>query len=88
MSIKLIDSSVRDGGNVNDWNFGECVIHGLLGNIQRSGIDVIEVGYLKNVTFDKDKTLYNNIKEARTNIPVKLKVGQKISLMTQVDKWD
>ncbi|MCM1062945.1 MAG: homocitrate synthase [Eubacterium sp.] len=88
MSIRLMDSSVRDGGNVNDWNFGERVIHGILGNIQRSGIDVIELGYLKNVTFDKNRTLYNNIEEARINIPPEIKPGQKTSLMTQVDKWD
>lgn len=88
MNIKLIDSTLRDGGNVNDWNFGGRVIYGILENIQRSGIDVIEVGYLKNVTFDKNKTLYDNIGQARMNIPTKLKAGQKISLMTQVDKWD
>lgn len=48
MGIKLIDSSLRDGGNVNDWNFGRRVLHGIIENLSGGGIDVIELGYLKN----------------------------------------
>lgn len=88
MSIRLMDSSVRDGGNVNDWNFGKRVIEGILGNLALAGVDVIELGYLKDVDFNADRTLYNSVQEAMQNLPEKSNENQKFSLMVQVDKWD
>ena len=88
MSIRLMDSSVRDGGNVNDWCFGKRVIDGILNNLACAGIDVIELGYLKNIDFNIDRTLYNTVEESVQNTPKRMRNGQKFSLMVQVDKWD
>lgn len=44
MSIKLMDSSVRDGGNVNDWNFGKRTLHGIIDSLVNAGVDVVELG--------------------------------------------
>lgn len=85
--IKLMDSSIRDGGNVNDWEFGKRVIDGIIKNLVESKIDIIELGYLKDVTYTESKTLYNTISEAKNNIPAY--VGRtEFSLMVQEDKWD
>lgn len=87
MCIKLIDSSIRDGGNVNDWNFGKRVIQGIVENLRDSQIDVIELGYLRNVVYDENRSLYNSVSDAKKNIP--LKAGnEEYSLMIQEDKWD
>ena len=48
MDVSLMDSSVRDGGNVNDWNFGKGTINGILTNLINSRIEYIELGYLNN----------------------------------------
>ena len=87
MGIKLIDSSLRDGGNVNDWNFGRRVLHGIIENLSEGGIDVIELGYLKNTEFDNNRNLYNTVAEAKTIIPEKDN-NQEYSVMVQEDKWD
>lgn len=85
--IKLMDSSIRDGGNVNDWKFGKRVIDGIIKNLVESKIDIIELGYLKDVTYTESKTLYNTVSEAKNNIPTY--VGRtEFSLMVQEDKWD
>lgn len=82
-----MDSSVRDGGNVNDWCFGKNVIRGIITNLVKANIDFVELGYLKNCESNVDKTLYNTVSEAKRNIPEN--VGRScFSLMTQVDKWD
>lgn len=87
MSIKLMDSSVRDGGNVNDWKFGKKSIEGIISNLQRAGVNFIELGYLKNVEYDPDRTLYPTVSHAKRNLPKK--TGETVfSLMVQEDKWD
>jgi len=85
--IRLMDSSIRDGGNVNDWNFGRLAIQGIITNLVKARIDYVELGYLKNCAYDCDKTIYNTVSEAKRNLPAER--GNTIfSLMTQVDKWD
>jgi len=46
MNIKLLDCTVRDGGYINDWNFGHDTLISLFERITASGIDFIEVGFL------------------------------------------
>lgn len=87
MGIRLMDSSVRDGGNVNNWNFGKRALKGIIGNLQASGVDIIELGYLRNTDFDENRSLYNTIEEAKKNIPDTIR-KEEYSLMIQEDKWD
>lgn len=51
--IMLLDSTLRDGGFVNDWNFGEENIVDIICRLELANIDVIEVGYIR------DKIAYN-----------------------------
>ena len=44
MSIKLLDCTLRDGGYINDWNFGEHTIRDILTKLIESGTDYVEVG--------------------------------------------
>lgn len=89
MSIFLMDSTIRDGGNVNGWNFGKETISGIVQNLALAKVDYIELGYLKNCRYDEDKTLYNNIEEAKRNIPANADSRHvQYSLMVQEDKWD
>lgn len=87
MNIKLMDSSLRDGGNVNDWNFGGRVIEGIIRDLNSSRIDIIELGYLRDVIYDQNRSLYNTIEEAKVNVlPTENNV--EYSLMVQEDKWN
>lgn len=82
-----MDSTIRDGGNVNDWNFGKRTIDGIIRNLIDSKIDIVELGYLKNGSFNIEKTLYDKISQAKKNIPNDIG-NAEFSLMVQVDKWD
>jgi 4-hydroxy 2-oxovalerate aldolase len=44
----IVDVSLRDGGYRNDWTFGVDEIHAIVRNLDSSGVDVIEVGYLND----------------------------------------
>lgn len=59
--IKLLDCTLRDGGYVNQWKFGEKIICQIISKLDKAGVEVIECGYLnENVLADKDSTIYNS----------------------------
>ena len=57
--IKILDCTLRDGGYLNDWMFGEAKIQSILDNLYSSGIDFIECGFLKECIYDPDKTFFS-----------------------------
>lgn len=59
--IKVLDCTLRDGGFVNDFNFGKKTIRGIFGRLSKAGIDIIEVGYLYDKKeFDSNYTRFGN----------------------------
>lgn len=48
-SIKVLDVTLRDGGCVNDFNFGQVYMEKILAAQEASGVDVIEMGYIDEV---------------------------------------
>ena len=44
--IKLLDCTLRDGGYVNDWEFGNGATTCIFERLNVSGIDIIEIGFL------------------------------------------
>ncbi|MCR4908555.1 MAG: aldolase catalytic domain-containing protein [Lachnospiraceae bacterium] len=56
--VSLLDCTLRDGGFVNEWNFGHGTIVNLFERAVSAGIDYIEVGFLdEREPFDIDRTI-------------------------------
>ncbi len=56
--LKLLDCTLRDGGYVNDWEFGHSVITGTYKRLDASGVDFIEVGFIDDRRpFDINRTI-------------------------------
>jgi 4-hydroxy 2-oxovalerate aldolase len=47
-NVQILDCTLRDGGFVNDWNFGGGSIVSIIGRLVKAGIDIIEVGFIDN----------------------------------------
>ena len=47
--LKLLDCTLRDGGYINDWNWGFETAQDIIRSLVRAQIDVIEVGFLRNI---------------------------------------
>lgn len=59
--IKLLDCTLRDGGYVNDWEFGHSVITGTYKRLDAAGVDYIEIGFLdERRSFDINRTIQPN----------------------------
>ena len=53
--------TLRDGGYVNDWEFGHSVITGTYKRLDAAGVDYIEIGFLdERRPFDIDRTIQPN----------------------------
>ena len=59
--MSLLDCTLRDGGYVNDWEFGHGTITGVYKRLEAAGVDYIEVGFLDDRRqFDINRTIMPN----------------------------
>ena len=58
-NLKLLDCTLRDGGYVNDWEFGRDNIVNIFERLVSAGVDVMEVGFLdERRPFDKNRSIF------------------------------
>ena len=68
--LKLLDCTLRDGGYVNDWKFGFNSARDIINWLTKANIDVVEVGFLRNVEgYNPDITVCNYIEELNKLLP-------------------
>jgi 4-hydroxy 2-oxovalerate aldolase len=82
--IKILDCTLRDGGYLVDWNFGQGSICSISENLSKSGIDFIELGFLKECNFNKDKTFFSSVSDLESLISE----TQKYTLMVNFGEYD
>lgn len=57
--IKLLDCTLRDGGYVNDWNFGHDNLVNIVERLISAGVDLLEVGFLdERRPFDRNRSIF------------------------------
>ena len=81
--IKLLDCTLRDGGYVNDWRFGKDAIVDIKENLELSGVDIIELGFLRDEKKNPDRTIFNDIKSVKKLIDEKLP-NREYAVMAEV----
>ncbi len=85
--ISILDCTLRDGGHVNDFNFGQSEIIKIIHGLSTSNVDIIELGFLKDNSCDVNKSLFTFVSEAE-NLVRNEKKGQSYSLMIRPDWYD
>ncbi len=61
--IKLLDCTLRDGGYVNDWEFGQDNLVSIFERLVSSNVDIIEVGFLDDRRiFDRNRSIMPDTK--------------------------
>lgn len=86
-NIKVLDCTLRDGGHVNNADFGKKIISLIIDSLIKSRIDLIELGFLRNGVFTEDQTTSNTIQETESYI----KIGNPktdFSVMIRPDWYD
>ncbi len=84
--IKLLDCTLRDGGYVNDWNFGHDNIITIFERLISAGVDVLEIGFLDDRRpYDRNRTImpdtasadriFGNLDKGNTSIVAMIDYG-------------
>ena len=58
-SLKLLDCTLRDGGYINDWEFGRNNLLSMYERLVSSGVEIIEVGFIDDRRpFDMNRSIF------------------------------
>ncbi len=61
-TIKLLDCTLRDGGYLNDWEFGHDEIITVFERLVSAGIDIIEIGFLdERREYDSNRSILPDV---------------------------
>lgn len=66
--VLLLDCTLRDGGYINDWRFGEKAIREIGRKIAQTGIEIFEVGFIKGDNYDPDRSVFPDVKSISSAI--------------------
>lgn len=67
--INLLDCTLRDGGYINDWNFGYETIKSIINKLVASEVEYVEIGFLRNCEYDKNRSVFNNCEQMKNILP-------------------
>lgn len=88
-SLKVLDVTLRDGGCVNDFNFGQADMKKILQAQEASGVDFIEMGYLdENKGSEKGRTQYISERVIPNTILKEKKQGVTYVVMIDYGKYN
>lgn len=81
--IKVLDCTLRDGGYVNDWKFGNENIRTIISGLLNAKIDYVECGFLKEVCYDKSRTIFSSCEQL-----TKISNSKNLCLMINYGEYD
>lgn len=67
--IQILDCTLRDGGYINDFDFGETGIKRIIEKLTLAGIDIIETGFLEDGGYNPNCSVYNTVEQIAEFIP-------------------
>lgn len=87
--IQVLDVTLRDGGCVNNFNFGEKYMEKILASLEASGVNYIELGYIDESALDiSGRTKYCNGQAIQKYLLHRKKKGIKYVAMIDLGKFD
>lgn len=58
--VFLLDCTLRDGGYVNDWRFGQEAIAQIKSGLEDAQIDIIELGFFREEPWERGRTVFGD----------------------------
>ena len=88
-SIRVLDVTLRDGGCVNNFNFGHIYMNKILTALEKGKLDIIEVGYIdEKKGSEKERTQYINEKVIYNNFLIQKKEKTEYVAMIDYPKYN
>ena len=80
-NVYLLDCTLRDGGYVNDWQFGAETIKGFGKKIAQTGVEYYEVGFMKGDIFDPNRAVFPDMESFAQMIAPKAKKMKYVAML-------
>lgn len=61
--IQILDCTLRDGGYVNNWEFGDECARDIVQNVASAGVDYIELGFIRNCNYIPGVIQFNDMSQ-------------------------
>ena len=84
-NIALLDCTLRDGGYINNWQFGKREIKHIIKHLDKAKIEIIEVGFLTDITHTDEQSLFYNSGEI-DNVCVDIKTSKIAAMIALGEK--
>lgn len=65
INIKVLDCTLRDGGYINNWIFGNNTIKNIIKNLVDANVDIIETGFLRPVEHDDNSSVFSSVEQIK-----------------------
>ena len=79
--VAVLDCTLRDGGYVNDFDFSKNTIKTIINKLGKAHMDIIECGFLKNIEYDENKSLYSDVDQITPLITPKKKHTMYVAMI-------
>lgn len=87
MCVKILDCTLRDGGYVNNFAFGEDTAKQIVSGLVESGVEYVEVGFFRNTKSDTETTVFTSFSDVEHLLPA-TKNNSKYYAMIVYGKFD
>lgn len=77
---QILDCTLRDGGYINDFQFGERGIRKIIAQLTNAGIDIIECGFLEDGEYDPNTSIFNKVEQIANFLPVDHKNSMYVAM--------
>lgn len=80
--IKVLDCTLRDGGYVNNWEFGNKNIKKIISKLADSNINIIECGFLTNkIQYNSEFSKFDTVQRMEEFLPKKQKNAETVCMI-------
>ncbi|MDR2993004.1 MAG: aldolase catalytic domain-containing protein [Bacillus cereus] len=80
MNIKILDCTLRDGGYINNFQFGGKAIRKIIYQLTDANIDVIECGFLEDGDYNENTSLFVRVEQIKPFIPENRKTSIYVAM--------
>lgn len=77
---QILDCTLRDGGYINDFQFGERGIRKIISQLTNAGIDIIECGFLEDGEYDSNTSVFNRVEQIANFLPADHKNSMYVAM--------
>ena len=87
MGVQVLDCTLRDGGYINNWEFGRRAIASILDKLEAGGIDIIECGFLTSRPRGEDCSLFRSPGDIAPLLPQRPRRAMFVAMIA-MGEWE